>query len=323
MTACRVCGSAAIVHAGDVEYLEGFRAGVYDCASCGCRFTPHDPDVHDQFHREPSISYYQDYAALAAQCATLFNAGDAAGLRRLLSQSAKYRFVLEHLDRAPAGAKLLEIGCARGHLTSYSILQQRDVLGVDVSKEAIAAARAMFGPHFAVADTREAQRGPFDVIYHVGLIGCVADPIGLTRRLLSELRHGGQLIFNAPNRNALRLKGQLWLDSAPPPDLVTLFPENFWRTQFGDVADVSEAIDDIDPQASLQIAARRWLGVRWRPPVPQPLTVRGFEWIQSSGGMRRSAARVLAGIAARLGLAGVAGARPAEFGIFVRMAKTA
>jgi len=80
----------------------------------------------------------------------------------------------------------------------------------------------------------------YDVIYHVGVIGCVADPIGLTTELLRMLRPGGKLLFNAPNRGGLHLNGQLWLDSAPPPDLVTLFPETFWKRRFSDVANVVE-----------------------------------------------------------------------------------
>ena len=98
----------------------------------------------------------------------------------------------------------------------------RPILGIDVSPEASTSARASFGDHFAVG--LDAAQPPYDVIYHVGLIGCVDDPIALTRRLLAMLKPGGLLLFNAPNRDALGLDGQLWLDSAPPPDLVTLFP---------------------------------------------------------------------------------------------------
>ena len=129
-------------------------------------------------------------------------------------------------------ASILEVGCSRGYLAAYSILAGRRIRGVDVSAEAVQAARASFGDYFAVAGTPEATTAaPFDFIYHVGLIGCVADPLAMTRGLLSMLKPGGQLIFNAPNKDALRFPNQLWIDSAPPPDLVTLFPPGFWRAQ--------------------------------------------------------------------------------------------
>jgi len=322
--ACRVCGSTAITKRGEVEYLEGMRCAVYDCGGCSCRFTPHLAGVHDRMHQQPTISYYQEYIELADRCAALFRANDTAGLRRELSEAAKYRFVIERIDRLPQGAKLLEIGCARGHLTSYAILAGRDVRGVDVSPEAIASARSLFGDHFAVGGTAEATAGgPFDVIYHVGLIGCVADPIGLTRSLLGLLRPGGELLFNAPNREALHLRGQLWFDSAPPPELVTLFPEGFWRRRFSDSAGVSESIDHIDADAAMRIAIRRLLGIRWQPPVAQPATVRGFDWLQPSNGTGHLAERVLGKVTRTLRLSGLAPSRPSEFGMFVRMVKTA
>jgi SAM-dependent methyltransferase len=320
---CRVCGAPGAGEAGRVEYLQGFDWPVWDCGACGCRFTAHDPDVHDWFHRAPSISYYQDYVTLLEQCRQLFAARDAAGLERLLRTSAKYRFIIEELANVPGTASVLEVGCARGHLTSYSILEGRRILGVDVSEEAIRSAREAFGDHFAVAGTPAASAaGPFDVIYHVGLIGCVADPIGLTRQLLGRLKPSGRLLFNAPNRDALQLDDQLWLDSAPPPDLVTLFPAGFWRQQFPDAA-VTETVDRMSADASLAIAARRWLGVRWHPPAPQPPEVRGHHWTQPGAGWRGLTARAIAKAGRVSGLNTRVAAHPAEFGLFVRMSPTA
>jgi SAM-dependent methyltransferase len=324
MTACRICGSTAVKHVGNVEYLKGYRYPVYDCDACGCRFTPHDPTVHDRLHRQPSLSYYQGYVALAERCAALFAAHDLDGLRRELSAEAKYRFVIEHLDRLPRMAKVLEVGCARGHLTAYAILKELDVLGLDVSAEAIDAARRLFGPHFDIVPPGQpVSHGAFDLIYHVGLIGCVADPVGLTQQLLSQLRPGGELLFNAPNRGALYLRGQLWFDSAPPPDVVTLFPEGFWKSRFGAAAQVTEAIDGVDADASLRIATQRRLGIGWQPPVAQPEETRASQWRQPSTGATRLAARAAAKAARVAGLGSVVTARPAEFGMFVRMVKAA
>jgi SAM-dependent methyltransferase len=325
LRACRICGSTAITQRGDVEYLQGLRCVIYDCGGCGCRFTPHQSGVHDRMHQQPSISYYADYIALADRCAALFRAKDLDGIRSELSAAgAKYRFVIEHIDRAPQTAKLLEIGCARGHLTSYAILANRDVRGVDISPAAIGTAKALFGDHFAVAETTQASAGsPFDMIYHVGLIGCVADPIGLTRHLLGLLRPGGELIFNAPNREALQWRGQLWFDSAPPPELITLFPEGFWRRRFSDAAHVTEAIDHVDADASLRMAVRRLLGIRWQPPVAQPLTAHASRWSQPAAGARHLAERVISKAARAFGLSSVVTSRPSEYGMFVRMVKPA
>ena len=317
MIACRICGSQQLTLAGRVEYLQGFPHDVYDCGACGCRLTTHDATAHDALHTRPAIAYYAEYQELADRNRGWFRAGDAASLRAELSRSTKYRFIIERVSRQPQAARLLEVGCARGHLTAYFLLTGRPILGVDVSAEAIAPARAAFGDHFAVG--LEAAQPPYDVIYHVGLIGCVADPIALTRRLLAMLKPGGTLLFNAPNRDALRGDGQLWLDSAPPPDLVTLFPPGFWRSRFGDVAAVTEDIEMLDADASLALAARRLAGVRWQPPSVKPFDSGAHAWPQPTGSPRVLLARAIARIGRTLGLTSWSRSRPAEFGLLVSM----
>lgn len=214
-----------------MEYIAGYAWDVFHCKACGCQFTKHDTEIYDIMHKTSAISYYSDYRSIAAQCQSHFKRKDLAALRETLDTWSKYRFIIDRIARTPSDARLLEIGSSRGYLTSYSILDGRPILGVDVSREAVEEARALFGDHFAVSsDPRIAAGAPYDVIYHVGMIGCVADPLGLTHDLLKLLRPGGILIFNTPNRDALHLKRQLWFDSAPPPDLVTLFPPGFSRT---------------------------------------------------------------------------------------------
>lgn len=316
-TSCRVCGSARVTVAGAVEYLQGFPHTIDDCADCGCRFTTHDPAVHDTFHSRPAISYYADYRVLAERGRDWVRAGDGDSLKAELSRTTKYRFIIDRVSRQPRSARLLEVGCARGHLTAYFVLTGRPILGIDVSLEAIRSARESFGDHFAVG--LDSAQPPYDVIYHVGLIGCVADPIALTRRLLAMLKPGGTLLFNAPNRDALALDGQLWFDSAPPPDLVTLFPAGFWRSRFGDSATVTEQIEMVDAEASTALGARRLAGVKWHAPSPVPFDAGAHFWSQPTDGPRLILARVLAKAARTLRLTGLATPRPAEFGLLVSM----
>ena len=136
------------------------------------------------------------------------------------------------------------------------------------------------------------------------------------------LRPGGVLLFNAPNRAALRSANQLWLDSAPPPDLVTLFPERFWAQFFGDEAAVRVDVATLSVAESAAIAARQALGVSWAPPEPQPFSVRGHSWSQPSG-PGAMAARALAKAATLLSLTRLAAPRPTEFGMFVQLSPKA
>jgi SAM-dependent methyltransferase len=323
-TLCRICGSEKIIERGTVEFYIGYAWPIYDCDDCGCRFTRHESSTYDLLYSERS-SCYSRYIAQSEACKMLFDRGDLTGLKAELSQASKYRFIIEQVDRESTDARILEIGSSRGHLTSYLILAGRNVTGVDTSQKAVVEASAAFGDHFIRAgDSRVDARAPYDVIFHVGTIGCIADPIGMTKKWLDLLKTGGRLLFNAPNRDGCSAREQMWFESAPPPDLVTLFPPGFWRDRFGDVALVSEDIEFCSPEQNLLIALRRLARRKWRKPVPMPLK-ESERWStpapRFSDALWRNLERVARKVAPWSGLLGLAPLHPSEFGLFVQMVK--
>jgi hypothetical protein len=185
----------------------------------------------------------------------------------------------------------------------------------------VSGARDAFGDHFVTDDSpRIEASAPFDAIWHVGVIGCVPDPLALTRRLLSLLKRGGTLFFNAPNREALHHRSQLWLDSAPPPEVITLFPHNFWGNQIAG-ATVSETAERVPAAEATVKTLRHWLGPRWRPPSAHSRAAAdAHRWEQP----RPNAAwRSIEAVAARLSaVSGVGlGSWPQEFGLYVAITK--
>lgn len=319
---CRICGAVAAHRVGSVEYLHGLPCEIFDCHSCGCRWTPPDAAVHSRLHATPAVSYYLEYRDLLDQCRRLAQEHDTEGVERLLRTQPKYRFVLDRLRECAPQGRVLEWGCSRGYLTAASILAGRQVLGVDVSPEAVAAARAAFGDHFVSADSPRIEKGaPYDAIYHVGLIGCVPDPVGLTRRLAGLLGPGGRLFFNAPNRGALFQRGQLWFDSAPPPELITLFPGGFFKRHCSDLGTVVETIATSSAQESTVKTLTRWAGPAWQPPEAHAIdSNRAHRWRQP-----RPPALWAAFEAAVAKIAAVTGLRvgrwPEEYGYFVEMTR--
>jgi SAM-dependent methyltransferase len=324
LSRCRVCGSSRISKRDEVEFFIGYAWPICDCHECGCRFTLHDVSTYDLLYSEQS-SCYSRYRAQAEACKALFDCGDRPGLRAALSQESKYRFIIEAIEREPADARMLEIGSSRGHLSSYFILSGQRITGVDVSPKAVAAARAAFGDHFVRAgDAAIEAQAPYDVIFHVGTIGCVADPVGMTTHWLGLLRPGGRLLFNAPNLDGLTLPHQLWFESAPPPDVVTLFPPGFWREAFGAVALVSEESEYCAPEQNLLIALRRLAGCTWRMPVPMPLS-ESERGSTSTGTHRNTIWRNLERVVRKVGhwteLDRSVPPYASEFGLFVQMTK--
>jgi len=303
---CRICSSSDVVPLGQFRAYPDYTVALFDCTACGCRFTPRDPDVYERLHR--SASSYAFHKALQDKAAALFAARRTAELTATLSRVPKNRFVLSEIAALGAPARLLEVGCSRGYLTACLLSSGHDVLGVDVSRTAIDAARKSFGDHFVLPDDpRIAAGAPYDAIYHVGTIGCVDDPIGLTNQWLSMLRPGGLLVFNAPNRQVCDLLGSKWVFGTVPPDLVTLFTPDFWKTRFADQADAEVSVLQAPAAYAAACHLVPWLMDRqfvgllsgWRRWVDQP---------------RLKAAAVIGRIGAALGLDRP---QPDDFGIHV------
>jgi SAM-dependent methyltransferase len=328
VSACRICGSAEVHAAGDVEYYAGFRCTIIDCDSCGCRFTEHQQDVYDWLYSHPA-SPYGIYREIGETVEMLFHNGDAAALRSELYNTPKYRFVLESIERSGCNGRILELGCSRGHLTSYFILNRFDITGSDTSHKAISDARTAFGDYFVHADSPLiAEKAPYETIYHVGTIGCVANPLGLTRSLLRLLKRGGQLLFNAPNADSCSLPGQLWIDEAPPPDVVTLFRPGFWRNHFSDIAEVEERVERCSANQSMRILLRKMAGQRWQTPSPQQLDTSIADYRSGRSGRHTAMARfwsvgerVAVKAAAIAQISRALPRQPSPFGLFVRITK--
>ena len=325
---CRICGSGSAEEIGEVEYYFGFAWPIYGCAKCGCRFTRHDNSIHEWLHRQAGCSYVL-YRELLEGCKRFFDVGDIDGLRNRLCANSKYRWIIEAIEQRGKSSRILEVGCSRGYLTSYFILTGYEVLGTDVSAEAVNAARAAFGNFFETSNSASiSQRGPYDVIYHAGMIGCVADPVGMTNRLFDLLKPDGQLLFNAPNVEACVLKAQLWIDASPPPDVVTLFRPGFWSDRFSGRAKVLEEIEMSSPEHSFVIGLRKLAGRRWHRPTPIPLeqSANDFKTTRVENGNLMDRAwntfeRGMVRIARRTGALKLVPPQPTPFGLFVRMTK--
>lgn len=239
---CRICRSGKADKVGELLVGGLSPIEISDCGECGCRFADYDIGVYEHLHtHDPG---YLALDNMARRVEKLFADGDRDGLRRFLSRRRPaWRFIIDSIEQDSQCHRVLEVGSARGVLGAYFILAGYDYVGTDISATAVESAVARFGPHFMQANELEMVEGPaFDAVFHSGTIGCVEDPVQLTSSSLGLLRDGGHLLFNAPSVAESRQLGALWMPTTNPPDLVTLFPVEFWSVQF---PDCRVAVDEV------------------------------------------------------------------------------
>ena len=131
-------------------------------------------------------------------------------------------------------------------------------------------------------------------------------------------------MLNAPNRDACIEIGQLWVENAPPPDLVTLFRPGFWTRQLGDIADVVEQVQPASARRNLQIGLRKVMRRNWRVPQIVALSESGLGAVRSFSPVERLKDRLehaALRVAAATGLESLVPAQPAEFGLHIAATK--
>ncbi|MGA9118301.1 MAG: class I SAM-dependent methyltransferase [Bacteroidota bacterium] len=115
----------------------------------------------------------------------------------------------DHLVNGPALAgirsirpsgRLLEVGCAGGAFLNAARNHGYDVVGVELSGEACAKARAEFGLNVIQGDLLDAKfpGASFDVVYMGDVLEHLPDPIRAVNELHRILRSGGLLVLEVP-----------------------------------------------------------------------------------------------------------------------------
>jgi 2-polyprenyl-6-hydroxyphenyl methylase/3-demethylubiquinone-9 3-methyltransferase len=121
------------------------------------------------------------------------------------------------LQRVPAGARVLDVGCGEGRFTSELLRAGRETIGIDVAEEPLRRARA----REPGIDVRLIPaRGPwpledfsFDALWAGEVIEHVADTAAWLSQARRVLRSGGVLVLSTPahgrlTRLALGLRGR-------------------------------------------------------------------------------------------------------------------
>jgi len=313
MKKCRVCNSSSIKTLGNYRPYKDYECMLYECDSCESRFTDF-PALSDERIKNARVSIYQDNDVLARRLKKYFDQKNAVLAKEVLSEVPKFRFVMNTIEARSDIRRVLELGCSYGHLTSYFLIKQYAITGVDVYPELVEAANRLFGDHFFVYDREKIRSAaPYDAIFHVGTIGCVEFPLKFTNFLITLLKPGGILIFNSPNVAACKEINEIWIHEGTPPDLVTLFQNSFWNKHFGDQVDTELIGCPADGCTSLKILLKKSLGLK------HMRTESGYLFKQNPKLLRHAALRLwegLGGVRSLVDKAGRAGLWPKKTSAF-------
>ena len=216
---CGICGGV-LTDAGSVPgYQEPNTYAILDCRTCYTMVADPrkvDARVYDAIYAvpggAPGYDRYFQYARHIVRARDplryLTTRVDAAwGVYQALS---KYRAV-----------SVLEAGCGLGYLTYALKRGGYDVLGIDVSQEAVTKATRAYGDLYKTESIESYARSSeqtFDGVVMVEVIEHLENPIAAIEDAVRLLSPGGCLVLTTPNRSYYGYD-QIWSTDLPPVHL--------------------------------------------------------------------------------------------------------
>jgi 2-polyprenyl-3-methyl-5-hydroxy-6-metoxy-1,4-benzoquinol methylase len=204
---------------------------IFVCSNCKSRFALRNPEIkyYEILHSTPSSSYSFHYD-IAAKVKNFLETDQLEKCERYLrNESYKYREIIDFVKHKDRPLSILEIGCSTGFMTAFFRAGGHDAEGIDISERAINHAKSTFGSFYSLSPSTE----KYDLIFHLGLVGCLDKPKEFLSYYVQFLKSKGEMIFNAPNVKSPEQFNELWV-STPPPDLVHLFQENSFHRILND-----------------------------------------------------------------------------------------
>lgn len=219
MFQCEICGSE-LAPAGTVPgYQAPNEYAIFDCSHCNTMVADPkkiDPQVYNAIYAVPGgAPGYDRYFQYA---------------RHILHVRDPMRYLTSHVDAAWGveralrnyGAKtVLEAGCGLGYFTYALKRGGYNVLGIDISRQAVEQASKAYGDFYKAESLESyASHGDrtFDAVVMVEVIEHLEDPIGAIGGAARLLSPGGSIVLTTPNRTYYGYD-RPWSTDLPPVHL--------------------------------------------------------------------------------------------------------
>ncbi|HTO16061.1 MAG TPA: class I SAM-dependent methyltransferase [Edaphocola sp.] len=219
---CRLCKESASVIAKDyLGYQKGVRFDIYQCKHCDTNFvlpTDFTEDIYQYIYanpeKTPGYNRYYYYAE------NVKNHSDPISFlsERESMYWAAYQTVKSFNDKE---IQILEVGSGLGYLT-YSLRKAGyKAHGIDISSNAVEAAKKNFGDYYIAADIFEFNKSnqkAYDLIILTEVIEHLEDPVNFIKCLLKMLKDNGKILITTPNKS-VNIPSLPWMTELPPVHL--------------------------------------------------------------------------------------------------------
>ncbi len=217
---CPLCG----VDDCQPAYIRADEGSVVRCGRCGLLYLnprPLDASIvsfYDEsyFTNNGHGSAYKDYVSM-----------QGVALKHREHPGFLALHVIERYV-APRGKRLLDIGCAGGHLLHVARRRGFIVMGVDISPYAAAQAKRSFGVDVFAGSLGQAdfEGASFDVVTALEVIEHLIDPVEWLREIHRILKPGGLVLLSTPNGGCAGKFGERWRGFTTSFEHLTFFDES-------------------------------------------------------------------------------------------------
>lgn len=201
------------------SYVVGDNYRVRNCQYCDLQYVQEHtlhPRIYEHVYQStPNLPGYTRYAYFQS---TVME--KTAPLEWLSQQEPAYWFIRNELGSIGKSATILEIGSGLGYLTFAIRKAGYDIVGIDISEQAVENARAQFGDLYACKNlfTLSAEPARYDLVILTEVIEHVSDPVSFLNAAALLLKPGGRILMTTPNKS-IAASEACWQTENPPVHL--------------------------------------------------------------------------------------------------------